>query len=116
MLTAFIVRAWPGSGSFYVRTGESGGAVIDWKLEKLAEGVGIYISREHRFGTDAFLLADFAAPRRRDLACDLGQAAASYRCCGSAERGRRQPMGWRYSPRQSLRWSRRWSGAVWPAG
>lgn len=46
--------------------------MIDWKLEKLAEGVGIYISREHRFGTDAFLLADFAAPRRRDLACDLG--------------------------------------------
>ena len=44
----------------------------DWKLEKLAADVGVYISREHRFGTDAFLLADFAAPRRKDLVCDLG--------------------------------------------
>lgn len=29
------------------------------------------ISREHRFGTDAFLLAAFARPRRGDRACDL---------------------------------------------
>lgn len=29
------------------------------------------ISKEHRFGTDAFLLADFAQVRRGDRACDL---------------------------------------------
>lgn len=31
----------------------------------------ICISREHRFGTDAFLLADFSRVRRGDRACDL---------------------------------------------
>lgn len=31
----------------------------------------LYISRRHRFGTDAFLLAHFAHPRRGDRICDL---------------------------------------------
>lgn len=43
-----------------------------YSWEELAPGVRVCISREHRFGTDAFLLADFARPRRKDLACDLG--------------------------------------------
>ncbi|MEG1996393.1 MAG: methyltransferase [Oscillospiraceae bacterium] len=30
------------------------------------------MSKEHRFGTDAFLLSDFASPRKKDLVCDLG--------------------------------------------
>lgn len=30
------------------------------------------VTPDHKFGTDAFLLSDFAAPRRKDLACDLG--------------------------------------------
>ncbi|SDA27160.1 tRNA1(Val) A37 N6-methylase TrmN6 [Ruminococcus sp. YE71] len=34
-------------------------------------GVGLYISEKHRFGTDAFLLADFAAPRHKDTVADL---------------------------------------------
>lgn len=34
-------------------------------------GVELYISEAHRFGTDAFLLADFAAPRHKDAVCDL---------------------------------------------
>lgn len=38
--------------------------------EKLGR-VGLYISDKHRFGTDAFLLADFAAPRHKDNAADL---------------------------------------------
>lgn len=32
----------------------------------------ICVSPQHRFGTDAFLLADFASPRRIDRVCDLG--------------------------------------------
>lgn len=40
-------------------------------IEDLGEGFKIAISREHRFGTDAFLLADFAAPRHKDHCCDL---------------------------------------------
>ena len=42
--------------------------------EPLADGRVIYISRHSRFGTDAVLLAAFAAPRRVDRAVDL--------CCG----------------------------------
>lgn len=41
-------------------------------FEKLSESVKIYVSDEHKFGTDAFLLSDFAAHRRRDRVCDLG--------------------------------------------
>lgn len=43
-----------------------------YTFEKLGEHARLCISREHRFGTDAFLLSDFASPRRRDLVCDLG--------------------------------------------
>ena len=43
----------------------------DFTVEKLHDGIEIVISTEHRFGTDAFLLADFAAPRHKDTVCDL---------------------------------------------
>ena len=41
-------------------------------IEQLSETIGVAVSPEHRFGTDAFLLADFAAPRHKDKVCDLG--------------------------------------------
>ncbi len=40
--------------------------------EPLGVGRSIYVSRTHTFGTDAFLLADFSAPRRGELAADIG--------------------------------------------
>ena len=40
--------------------------------EKLSPSLFICVSSAHKFGTDAFLLSDFAAPRRKDLCCDLG--------------------------------------------
>ncbi len=40
-------------------------------FEKLSDKIQICVSDVHRFGTDAFLLADFAAPRNKDLVCDL---------------------------------------------
>ena len=43
-----------------------------YRFETLSPGAGVYTSKEHGFGTDAFLLADFAAPRRKDTVCDLG--------------------------------------------
>ena len=43
----------------------------DLTVERLHDGIEIVISAEHRFGTDAFLLADFAAPRHKDTVCDL---------------------------------------------
>lgn len=43
----------------------------DISIEELGFGYRIAISKEHRFGTDAFLLADFAAPRHKDRCCDL---------------------------------------------
>lgn len=40
--------------------------------EKFTLGeVEIIVSEEHRFGTDAFLLAEYASPKRKDLVCDL---------------------------------------------
>ncbi len=42
------------------------------KKEPLGKGVVIYASDEYRFGTDAIILANFAAPKRKDLICDLG--------------------------------------------
>lgn len=45
---------------------------MDYTVESLGGGVEVCVSAHHRFGIDAFLLADFAAPRRRDFCCDLG--------------------------------------------
>ncbi len=43
------------------------------RREPLANGLGIFVSREHSFGTDAVLLANFAANGRRGMkAVDLG--------------------------------------------
>ena len=38
----------------------------------LGGGITALVTAEHRFGSDAVLLADFARPRRRDTVCDLG--------------------------------------------
>lgn len=43
-----------------------------YTLEPLGKQLHICVTPEHKFGTDAFLLSDFAAPRRKDVACDLG--------------------------------------------
>lgn len=45
--------------------------MANYTFEKLSDKIEICISDEHRFGTDAFLLADFASPRKKDLVCDL---------------------------------------------
>lgn len=42
------------------------------QLESIGGGFRIYTSPEHGFGTDALLLADFAAPKKSEIACDLG--------------------------------------------
>lgn len=43
-----------------------------WREEVLDGGIRVVCSPEHRFGTDAFLLADFAAPKAGEIVCDLG--------------------------------------------
>ncbi|MEM1486299.1 methyltransferase [Oscillospiraceae bacterium PP1C4] len=45
---------------------------FDYTFEPLSEQLKLCVTPEHKFGTDAFLLSDFAAPRRKDTACDLG--------------------------------------------
>jgi tRNA1Val (adenine37-N6)-methyltransferase len=42
------------------------------RVEDLGGGVFCCVSQHHTFGTDAFLLSRFAAPRRHETACDLG--------------------------------------------
>ncbi|MDE6781961.1 MAG: methyltransferase [Ruminococcus sp.] len=42
------------------------------KYEKLTDKIYVCASTDHRFGTDAFLLADFSRYRKKDKVCDLG--------------------------------------------
>ena len=51
---------------------EPGGEWEGFVLEALGDGLEIVVSSQHTFGTDAFLLSDFAAARPRDRAADLG--------------------------------------------
>ena len=44
----------------------------DEKIEPLGNNMEIVVSPSHTFGTDAILLANFAAIRRKDIACDMG--------------------------------------------
>lgn len=46
--------------------------MTDWKKELLTGNMHVYVSPNHRFGTDAFLLAQFAGWRKKDMVCDLG--------------------------------------------
>jgi tRNA1(Val) A37 N6-methylase TrmN6 len=41
-------------------------------IEYLSEKVGVIVSDEHTFGTDALLLASFSSPKKSDVICDLG--------------------------------------------
>lgn len=43
----------------------------DLSYEKLSDRIVVCISSEHRFGTDAFLLADFAKARHKDIVADF---------------------------------------------
>lgn len=45
---------------------------MEYKFEKLTEKIFVCASSDHRFGTDAFLLADFSQYRQKDKVCDLG--------------------------------------------
>lgn len=46
--------------------------MADYSFEKLSENIYVCASEDHRFGTDAFLLADFTKYKRNDLVCELG--------------------------------------------
>lgn len=45
---------------------------MDYTFEKLTDKIYVCASSDHRFGTDAFLLADFSGYRQKDKVCDLG--------------------------------------------
>lgn len=44
----------------------------DYRYEALGSGVFACVSAQHRFGTDAFLLNDFAQIKKQDKVVDLG--------------------------------------------
>ncbi|MGN0607301.1 MAG: tRNA1(Val) (adenine(37)-N6)-methyltransferase [Oscillospiraceae bacterium] len=46
--------------------------MADFNFEKLSEKIYVCASENHRFGTDAFLLADFSEYKKKDIVCDLG--------------------------------------------
>ncbi|MEF9984147.1 MAG: methyltransferase [Oscillospiraceae bacterium] len=45
---------------------------FEYSFEKLGNVLDICITDDHKFGTDAFLLSNYANIKRKDLACDLG--------------------------------------------
>lgn len=45
---------------------------MTYKTEPLGDGRRIAVSPAHNFGTDAFLLAEFARPKLSERVCDLG--------------------------------------------
>ena len=45
---------------------------MESRWETLGPDLRLCVSREHTFGTDALLLSDFAAPRAKEIVCDLG--------------------------------------------
>lgn len=45
---------------------------LELKYEKLTDKIYVCASSDHRFGTDAFLLASFSGYRQKDKVCDLG--------------------------------------------
>lgn len=45
---------------------------MKYNFEKLTDKIYVCASSDHRFGTDAFLLADFSKYRQKDRVCDLG--------------------------------------------
>lgn len=47
-------------------------SLIEYEFEKLSEKISVCVSPEHRFGTDAILLAHYCNARRNDKVCDLG--------------------------------------------
>lgn len=44
----------------------------DLKFETVGAGLYVCTSPDHKFGTDSFLIANFSAPRNKDIVCDLG--------------------------------------------
>lgn len=47
-------------------------ADLKYSIEDLPKGIKVCVTKEHRFGTDAFLLSDFAAVKTGETAIDLG--------------------------------------------
>ncbi len=45
---------------------------FQYKFEQLGDTLKIAVTKDHKFGTDAFLLSDFAGARRKDIVCDFG--------------------------------------------
>ena len=45
---------------------------FEYTVESLNEKIKVCVTKEHRFGTDAFLLGSFASPKHKDIVCDLG--------------------------------------------
>lgn len=45
---------------------------FSYRFEQLSSKISVCVTPEHKFGTDAFLLADFAGVRKKDVVCDLG--------------------------------------------
>lgn len=55
---------------------------FDYTMEKLSDDLSICVTKDHRFGTDAFLLSDLLASAAKTLPVTLEPAVVLFRCCG----------------------------------
>lgn len=64
------------------------------KIERLGPEGGVYVTPQYSFGSDAMLLANFAAPRGMTRVCELGTGCGviSLLWCGGPRWMRRRPM------------------------
>ena len=84
------------------------------RWEPLSGGARVLVSREHGFGTDAVLLADFSRPNPGNPGWIWARAAGSFPCCGGcAPRWGKSP-GWRSGSRPRNRPNARWRKTALP--
>ena len=67
-------------------------------LEPLGNGIEIFVSKNHTFGTDAVLLSHFANPKRSDKAVDMGTGCGIIPLLWLRDRAVKSAIGLEISP------------------
>lgn len=78
-------------------------------IEDLGDGVGVVVSKQHTFGTDAMLLAAFANPKRNDIACDFGSGCGIIPFLWLRDKSVHRLLLWKFRKQAVIRCAVRWS-------
>ena len=83
-----------------------------YRKEPLTGQMHVYVSENHRFGTDAFLLANFSNWRKKDLVCDLGTGCGIIPMILQRKNPPNILWGWIFKPMLSTSFHRQLQNAV----